>query len=32
MVTGQLNDYALVGAADTIQYAALRTEGIDVFF
>lgn len=32
MLTDQLNDYALVGAADTIEYAVLRPEVIDAFF
>jgi hypothetical protein len=32
MVTDQLDDYALVGVADTIEYAVLKPEMIDPFF
>ena len=32
MITDRLNDYALVGAADTIEYAVLKPEMIDPFF
>lgn len=32
MLTDQLNDYALVGTADTIEYAVLKPQAIDGFF